>query len=102
VKNKYDTIYISETIGRAYMYTLFYTTYDPNTFLTIKKSSFDAAGFYHVYGFDTYRFITAMPPGALNPKALYIADPGWVPKGAHILKTVNALDGYHQLVIFDI
>lgn len=101
VIDRYDTVYISETIGRPYMYTLFYTKYDPAEFRSVKDASFDAAGFYHVYGFGKYRFIKTMTPETSKSKSLYIVDPGWVPKGAHILKVIDTLDGYHQLVVFD-
>jgi 4-amino-4-deoxy-L-arabinose transferase-like glycosyltransferase len=101
IENTYDTIYLSETIGRPYMYTLFYTTYDPNTFLDQKNSSFDSAGFYHVYGFGKYKFIRSFPTGEMKPKTLYVVDPGWVPEGVHILKTISTLEGIQVLTIFD-
>jgi len=101
IESKYDTIYVSSSIGRPYMYTLFYTTYDPKEFIRIKDASFDSAGFYHVNGFGKYRFIESMTVGEIQKKTLYITDPGWVPSNARILKTITLLDGTERLVVFD-
>lgn len=101
IENNYDTIYLSSTIGRPYMYTLFYTGYDPNAYMRTKDASFDTAGFYHVNGFGKYRFVDSMPVGGMKNKTLYITDPGWVPGDARIIKTITLLDGTGRLVIFD-
>jgi hypothetical protein len=101
IDSNYDTIYLTSSIGRPYMYTLFYTGYDPNAFMRTKDASFDATGFYHVNGFGKYRFIDSMPVGGLKTKTLYITDPGWVPGDARILKTITLLDGTSRLVLFD-
>jgi 4-amino-4-deoxy-L-arabinose transferase-like glycosyltransferase len=100
IEQHYNKIQISDTIGRPYMYTLFYTRTDPNFLFSTIDASFDAAGFYHVYGFGKYRFGGTLPP-TLAPKTLYIWDAGSVPKGAHIIDTVRLLDGIPVLVLFD-
>ncbi len=100
-ENKYDTIYLSETIGRPYMYTLFYTKYDPARYLHTKVSSFDTEGFYHVYGFGKYKFVRTFPTDGVKPKTLYIVDPSWVPSGVRILKTISTLEGIQVLTIFE-
>lgn len=98
IASKYDKIVMTDSIGRPYMYTLFYTKTDPGDFLRTKISYFDAAGFYHVDGFLTYRFGGSLP-GELEPKTLYI----WngAPKGARILDTIHLLNGDPVLEIFD-
>ena len=101
IEGTYDKIYISSTIGRAYMYTLFYTAFDPDEYLKLKDATFDTAGFYHVYGFGKYRFIDTMPSGALEMDALYIADPSWAPEGAHIVESIPLIDGSDRLMLFD-
>jgi len=101
IENNYDTIYLSSSIGRPYMYTLFYSAYDPNAYRNTKDAVFDTAGFYHVYGFGRYRFIDRMPVGPLKQRTLYIADPGWVPDGVRIVKKISLLDGTERLVLFD-
>ena len=101
IESNYDKIYMSSTIGRPYMYTLFYTAFDPTEYLKLKESTFDTAGFYHVYGFGKYTFIDAMPSGALETDALYIGDAAWVPEAAHIIERIPLLDGSDRLILFD-
>jgi 4-amino-4-deoxy-L-arabinose transferase-like glycosyltransferase len=100
IANRYNKIFITDNIGRPYMYTLFYTKTDPKVFQGSKDDSFDAAGFYHVYGFGKYRF-PALLPLPLEKDALYIWDSGAAPKGARILGTIRRLDGTAVLDIFD-
>ncbi len=98
-QNEYDRIVLTESIGRAYMYALFYTRYDPVKFWQTKKDYFDAAGFYHVDGFDKFSF-PAINVKTWQTKTLYILKPEEVPAGAHVLSTINELDGTPVLRIF--
>jgi 4-amino-4-deoxy-L-arabinose transferase-like glycosyltransferase len=100
-KDSYDTIVLTESIGRPYMYALFYGKYDLPYFLNSKDASFDAAGFYNVTALGNYRFVRE-EIGDLLKNTLYILPPSQVPAGAHIVKTVNRLNGDPALVIFDI
>lgn len=100
IEQYYNKIQISDTIGRPYMYTLFYTRTDPNFLFRTVDASFDAAGFYHVYGFGKYLFGGTLPP-VLEPKTLYIWDAGAVPKGARVIDMVKLLNGIPVLVLFD-
>lgn len=97
--SSYKHVVLSERIGRAYMYVLFYSQYDPRKFIADKESFFDAAGFYNVVGFDKYRFVKEAP--AFEPDTLYILPPDQVPTGAHVLSTVRLLNGNPVLVLFD-
>ncbi len=99
IKNDYKKIYLSESIGRAYMYTLFYTKYDPNTFQKHNTSYFDAAGFYHVDGFDKYVFTSTLPT-SLDASSLYIFPSNEVPNGVKIKGTIYLLNGMPELTIF--
>jgi 4-amino-4-deoxy-L-arabinose transferase-like glycosyltransferase len=98
IAQKYDSIVITDSIGRPYMYTLFYTKTDPNDFFRTKDSYFDAAGFYHVDGFLNYRFGGSLPD-ILTPGTLYIWNS--VHKGARIIDTIHLLNGNTVLQIFD-
>ena len=100
IASKYDKIVITESIGRPYMYTLFYTKMDPSEMFRTKDSSFDDAGFYHVYGFGKFRFWQTMQT-AIEPKTLYVWDSGSIPQGAHVIDTVRLLNGNPVLMIFD-
>lgn len=101
VKNNYDTIVLTEGIGRPYIYALFYERYDPRQFWKSVDGSFDAAGFYNVYGFDKYRF-TREGVASFGGRTLYVLSPNQVPHGAHILQTIYLLNGNPALVIFEI
>lgn len=98
ISSKYSYIQITDSIGRPYMYTLFYTRTDPKVLATTKKSYFDAAGFYHVDGFGKYRFGGKLPD-LLDPRTLYIWES--IPSGAHVIDTINLLNGSPVLFIFD-
>ena len=95
----YKKIYISDSIGRPYMYALFYLQYDPKNYQPEKKSFFDASGFYHVSGFNKYIFTNA-PPFQLDSDSLYIFQPGQKPEGVTIKKTIPLLNGVPVLTIF--
>lgn len=96
----YKKIYLSESIGRAYMYTLFYTAYDPELFQKNNSSYFDAAGFYHVDGFGSYVFGSTLP-AALDNSSLYIFPSSQVPNGVTIKRKISLLSGDPVLVIFE-
>jgi hypothetical protein len=102
--NTYDTVIISDFIGRPYMYTLFYERYDPNQFLKEKQSYFDTAGFYHVDGFGKYRFTHEGigQPGEYEGRVLYVLPPAAVPEGVHIVDTITLLNGNPVLVLFEL
>lgn len=97
--DKYKQVVISERIGRAYMYVLFYAQYDPKMFMATKQSFFDAAGFYNVDGFGTFRFVKETPP--VTPETLYILPPDQVPANARVISTVRLLNGNPVLVLFE-
>lgn len=100
LRDRYDTIVLTESIGRPYIYALFYGRFDPKQFWKSKNASFDAAGFYNVYGFDKYRFTTEAT-GKYPGKVLYILAPKDVPASAHIVETIRLLNGNPVLVAFD-
>ncbi|OGG29131.1 hypothetical protein A2973_00845 [Candidatus Gottesmanbacteria bacterium RIFCSPLOWO2_01_FULL_49_10] len=99
--DRYDTIVISESIGRPYMYVLFYERYDPDAFRKTVDGSFDAAGFYNVYGFGKYRF-TRQGVGDYPGRVLYVLPADHVPKNAHIYQNIRLLNGESTLVMFDV
>lgn len=99
-KSEYDTIVLTESIGRPYIYALFYEKYPLSKFTDTKDASFDAAGFYNVYGFDKYRF-TREGIGDYKGKTLYILPPKDVPQGANVKETISLLNGTPILIAFE-
>ncbi len=100
LKNQYDTIVLTDSIGRPYIYALFYEKYPLRRFLETKDASFDAAGFYNVYGFDTYRF-TKEGVGDYKGRTLYILPPKDVPTAARVIESIKLLNGTTILVAFE-
>ncbi|HLD25121.1 MAG TPA: hypothetical protein VJB96_04365, partial [Patescibacteria group bacterium] len=96
----YDIIVLTESIGRPYIYALFYQRFPLATLTKTKDASFDAAGFYNVYGFDKYRF-TREGIGEYKGKTLYILPPKDVPKTANVKETIQLLNGTPILVAFE-
>lgn len=101
LKNSYTSIVMTDSIGRPYIYALFYEKTDPDVFWRTADTSFDAAGFFHVYGFEKYRFIRGGVQ-EFSKKTLYILDPAFVPGTARIIETIPLLNGAPRLVLFDI
>ncbi|MBI5620710.1 glycosyltransferase family 39 protein [Candidatus Gottesmanbacteria bacterium] len=99
-EGSYNNVVVSEAYGRSYMYTLFFTRTDPSSYLKSKKSTFDAAGFYHVFGFGKYRF-PDRGIGSFDQNTLYIGLPVEAPGGARVLATINRPNGEPAFVIFD-
>jgi len=99
-ENKYTSVVITESIGRAYMYSAFYLQTDPSVFRQQKNSYFDAAGFYHVLGYGKYTFSSSLPT-PIKKDTLYIWDFYSVPQGVRILKIIKLLNGIPILAIFD-
>lgn len=99
-EGSYTNIVVSEAYGRSYMYTLFFTRMDPSVYLLSKKSTFDAAGFYHVFGFGKYRF-PDRGIGSFDQNTLYISLPAEAPGGARVLATVDRPNGEPAFVLFD-
>ncbi|MFC1646653.1 ArnT family glycosyltransferase [Patescibacteria group bacterium] len=101
VSKDYKSVVISDSIGRPYMYTLFYTQYDPDKFRNSKDAYFDAAGFYNVRGFDKYRFVRGAP-SEFDSDSIYVLPPDHIPDNSRILTDVKLLNGEIVYKIFDI
>ncbi len=98
MESKYEKIVITDSIGRPYMYTLFYTKTHPGEFWKTKKDYFDASGFYHVDGFGKYSFGGKLPDSP-ETKTLYVWDA--LPQGAKLIDTIALLNGNPVLYIFE-
>lgn len=96
----FDTVVLTESIGRPYIYALFYKQTPLSEFTATKDASFDAAGFYNVYGFGKYRFVRE-GSGDFSGKVLYIMPPKEVPATARVIETVRLLNGAPVLVAFE-
>lgn len=101
VEKDYDFIQVSNTLGRPYIYYLFYTKTDPNYFRQTAKIERDAFGFVSVKSFGKYLFPNeyTYDLGKKN-KVLYINSHYHVPEGAVVVKTFYLLNGDPILVAY--
>lgn len=91
-EHKYDKIYFTNLLGRPYIYTLFYTKYDPRKFRRQADISRDGFGFVHVTKFGKYNFPEDIPSSDVKGKTLFINGAERVPGTAQILKTFHLLN----------
>jgi len=99
VQDKYDKIQITNSLGRPYIYYLFYTRTDPNYFRKTSIAKRDAFGFVYVEQLGKYVFPKDYSY-SLNKKILYINTPYNLPKNIKILKTFGLLNGQAVLVAY--
>lgn len=97
-KNKYENIYVTEGLGRPYIYFLLYGNY-PSGSLNDAKVSREALGFVHVNSFGKYTFFNDLPFDMGN--TLYINVPDRVPSSAHIVKEFKLPDGKTALKAYE-
>jgi 4-amino-4-deoxy-L-arabinose transferase-like glycosyltransferase len=93
VQDNYDAIYIGDSLGRPYAYTLFYTKYDPRVFRKEADVERDAFGFVHVKRFGKYKFPEVFKHEMTNSKILYVAGQNELPNNAKVLKEIKLLNG---------
>lgn len=100
-EEKYEKIYFTESLGRPYIYVLFYTQYDPKKFRQEAIVEREVAGFVHVKGFEKYRFARDIKSNAgSSEKVLYVDTPANVPENAQILKNFYLLNGQKTLAAY--
>ena len=101
VEKDYDYIQVTSSLGRPYIYYLFYTNKDPKFFREDAKVSRDVFGFVKVNGFGKYIFPEKYEY-ALNKtkKVLYINTPYKLPENIKVQKTFYLLNGQPILVAY--
>lgn len=100
IEDTYDRVYIGDSIGRPYMYFLFYRKVDPRVFWNDNDSWFDEAGFYHVDRIGKYYFIRD-EASVFEPNSLYILSPKGSYKYSNRLETIRKLNGEPTLIVSD-
>ncbi|MBI2613528.1 MAG: glycosyltransferase family 39 protein [Candidatus Levybacteria bacterium] len=101
VQNNYDSIYITNELGRPYVYYAFYLKTDPKNFRENSIVRRDVFGFVTVDGFDKYKFLDNVTEIEENKKNLFINTPKNVPPGANILKNFYFLNKNVSLVAYE-
>lgn len=101
---KYNGFYITEDLGRPYIYYLFYGNFEPTKFRQNSIVKREVLGFVHVEKFDKFYFAKDIMdiPTVESEDILYIDIPKKVPPNANIIKTFYLLNGKVSLVAFTI
>lgn len=74
-EHDYDRVYITNKLGRAYVYFLFYNRVSPLTYIEKRAAAPDQFGLWNVYSFDKYVFTDSLPPGLGEQRVLVAGDP---------------------------
>lgn len=98
VRQNYDKVYVTEDLGRPYIYALFYEQIQPSDFMRSSKTRREVAGFVHVNSFENYVFADTLPENKGNN--LYINTPQKVPGNAKQIKTFYLPNGEPILVAY--
>ncbi len=99
-KDNYQKIFITEELGRPYIYTLFYSQYDPLAFRRNHTAEREVYGFAHVKAFDKYHFEKDLRTVSSEPNTLYIDIPSRIPPDAKTLQEFKLLNGQTVLVAY--
>ena len=99
VQNQYKHIYITESLGRPYIYYLFYMNYNPTKFRQDSSIYRETFGFVHVQRFSNLNFTDNIAK-VTDSNALYISTPSEKPDTANVIKEFKLLNGYTALVAY--
>ncbi len=101
VQDDYDHVVITDSLGRPYIYYLFYLNVAPSEFRKTAAVKHDAFGFVDVESFSKYRFPKVTQVALNTRKTLYIISANEnLPSGVKPLKIFNKLDGTPILKAF--
>lgn len=101
-EESYDRIVITESLGRPYIYALFYTKYSPEKFRQEAVIEREVLGFVHVNKYSKFTFTKNVSKEVKKDiKSLYVDTPDAVPTDAHVVKKFKLLNGNIALVAYD-
>lgn len=84
-----DQIIVSNSLGRPYIYALFYLQVEPEEYWKDRNVYKDNFSFIHVDNFGKFRFVDSIDPGNVKGKSLFIMPPGLTPTNANIIKEIK-------------
>ena len=98
-KDEYKGVYMTEELGRPYIYYLFYSGVKPEEFRKNSEVYRETLGFVHVRRIDDIYFEKEI--GNIDKKgSLYVATPSEMPDSGKILKEFKLLNGKTSLVAY--
>jgi 4-amino-4-deoxy-L-arabinose transferase-like glycosyltransferase len=92
-QDEYEKVYVSEVLGRAYIYYLFHLKTPPQEFRDTVEIRRDIFGLIDIEGYNKYVFSRAVESEPAEKNVLYINRADKVPEGVKVLKTFALLDG---------
>lgn len=99
VKDKFDKVYITNKLGRPYIYYLFYTKTNPEFFQKTALINRDSFGFVKVERFGNFYFPENLP-AVKKTKEMYVEISSSVPGDASVVKTFYLLNNEPRLTVF--
>lgn len=100
VKQNFKNIYITEALGRPYVYYLFYLNIKPSDFRKTAIIHRDVFGFVDVQKFANFTFVQDVSQIPKVKDSLYINTFDRVPKEARVLRNFALLNGDPSLVAY--
>ncbi len=100
-EQQFDKIFVTDALGRPYIYYLFYLKTPPETFRNNAKVERDSFGFVKVKDFGKFSFDSNISgPRLEDEKVLYISDMKNIPRNAKVLKTFYLKNGSPVLIAY--
>ena len=98
IQDNYDNVYITDALGRPYIYFAFYGKYREDEFQRLRSANRDWFGFWTVSALGKIRFgldRLSTAPGRI----LLVVTPGNLPDGYHLKNTIKDLSGREVFLI---
>lgn len=101
VESEYDKVWVTDALGRPYIYFLFYLQDNPQSFWQEAIVEREVYGFVKVKSFGKYHFSSKFDFEGKG-KSLYLDKPGNLPPEAKVIKDFYLLNEEKVLVAFEV
>lgn len=98
VKNNYDYIFLTNALGRPYIYFAFYQKYPLDKFLQEKVADRDWYGFWNVFSLGKIKF-GLDDLSRVYGRILLVTTPGNLPDGYHLINSIKEFGGKEVFLI---
>lgn len=98
IQDNYDHVYITDALGRPYIYFAFYGKYQEDEFQRLRSADRDWFGFWTVSALGKIRFGLERLP-ATPGRILLVVTPGNLPDGYHVKSIIKDLSGREVFLI---
>lgn len=98
MQDNYDSVFVTEALGRPYIYFAFYKPYSLEEFLYARQSSRDWFGFWTVSALGKIKFGFA-GLSASSGKTLLVTTPDGLPGGFNLIHSIKAPDGKEIFIL---